>query len=96
MHHFDREGQPIPWEESVRLSADREYRRVAWTALPNLGPEAFVSTVWLGLDHGWGAGPPIIFESLDFPAQKHMRRYSTLEEARVGHEELVRELGGEQ
>ena len=34
-----------------------------------------LSTVWLGLDHQWGDGPPLIFETMLFaPADPELRR----------------------
>lgn len=84
--YFDKLGQPINAAEWAPLLNDAEYRLVEYTELPAGG---WVSTVWLGLDHNWGDGPPLIFESLDFPARDHLRRYSTIEEARAGHREVV-------
>lgn len=50
-----------------------------------------VSTVFLGLDHSWGDGPPMIFETLVFggPLAGEMERYSTWEEAEAGHAAMV-------
>jgi hypothetical protein len=50
-----------------------------------------VSTVFLGIDHRFGDGPPLIFESLVFggPLDQEMRRYSTWDEAVAGHAELL-------
>lgn len=47
-----------------------------------------VSTVFLGLDHQWGAGPPVLFETMIFgPAggENYCERYSTWDEALAGH-----------
>lgn len=46
-----------------------------------------VSTVFLGLDHQYGDGPPILFETMIFngPLDASEWRYSTWEEAEVGH-----------
>ena len=46
----------------------------------------FVSTVWLGLDHNYGEGEPLIFETMVFASKNDrgdldMNRYSTKEEA---------------
>jgi hypothetical protein len=38
-------------------------RIVAQDTLPD---GTFISTVFLGLDHGWGKGPPITFETMVF------------------------------
>lgn len=54
-----------------------------------------VSTVFLGLDHGWGEGPPLVFETMSFPVCRYgepvCRRYSTWDEAVAGHNEVVRD-----
>lgn len=59
-----------------------------------------VSTVFLGLDHGFGtSAQPILFETLVFEVDDNgetgnsledtMRRYSTRDEALAGHAETV-------
>lgn len=54
----------------------------------------FVSTVFLGLDHNWMGGKPLIFETMVFPTENNlleisMKRYSTWKEAEKGHKEMV-------
>ena len=49
-----------------------------------------ISTVFMGLDHSFGGGPPLLFESMVFKdetgGQDHdVFRYSTLEQAKEGH-----------
>ncbi len=46
-----------------------------------------VSTVHLGLDHAWGCGPPLIFETMVFGGEHDQEcwRYSNLADAREGH-----------
>jgi hypothetical protein len=60
----------------------------------------WVSTVWLGLDHRFGDGLPLIFETMVFPAKDgavtswgelDSNRYSTEEEAVAGHNAMVEE-----
>jgi hypothetical protein len=50
-----------------------------------------VSTVFLGLDHQWGDGPPLIFETMVFGGtlDQEMERYSTWDEAVRGHAAMV-------
>lgn len=51
-----------------------------------------ISTVFLGLDHQYGDGPPLIFETMIFEAgtlDQECWRYSTVEEARIGHEAAI-------
>lgn len=54
-----------------------------------------ISTVFLGIDHACGAGPPVLFETMVFegPLDQYCERYCTWEEAEQGHEktcDLVR------
>ena len=54
--------------------------------------DAVVSTVFLGLDHGFGrTTAPIVFETLIFGGDNDGdgRRYSTWDEAMAGHQEYV-------
>ena len=55
-----------------------------------------VSTVWLGLDHSFGEGPPLIFETMVFGGEDDFRyyqvRYATEEEAIEGHEEAIKKV----
>lgn len=50
-----------------------------------------VSTVFLGLNHNWGEGPPLLWETL-IDAQNHdhtLFRYTTYEAAAAGHHTIV-------
>ena len=90
---YDREGHEIPYERWVILFEDTDYRRVAED---EIGPY-WISTVWLGLDHSFGhAEAPWIYETMVFKggdmAGVEQRRYATLEQAQVGHEETVSEV----
>lgn len=51
-----------------------------------------VSTVFLGLDHNWGDGPPLLFETMIFggPLSDSEWRYSTWAQAEKGHAKAVR------
>lgn len=62
MDWYDRQGRPITMEEAEPLLIDVAYKRVAVT---EIGPYT-VSTVWLGLDHNYRGGPPLIFETMVF------------------------------
>ena len=61
-------------------------------ALTVVQPEIKVSTVFLGIDHGFSrTGPPIIFETMVFGGllDQAMARYATIAEARAGHTAMV-------
>lgn len=51
----------------------------------------YISTVFLGLDHSFGSGPPLLFETMVFggPLDQEMDRYTTWEEAEIGHKVMV-------
>ena len=63
-------------------------RHVAKTRLPN---KVTVSTVFLGLDHSFGEGTPILFETMIFGGKHndYQERYATWGEAEVGHQKAV-------
>jgi hypothetical protein len=50
-----------------------------------------VSTVFIGLDHGFGRGAPVLWESMVFGLADDdlQQRYTSAREARAGHECLV-------
>jgi hypothetical protein len=88
--YYDRQGNPLTSQQWAK-SFDPAAKRVAETTLPN---GRWVSTVWLGIDHSFGSGPPLIFETMVFPSKDDMsdldcERYSTEREALEGHERLV-------
>lgn len=67
-------------------------------ARDTVGDDTLVSTVFLGLDHNWGMGPPLLFETMIFggPHDQYQERCSTWEQAEAMHAkalELVRTAG---
>lgn len=56
--------------------------------------DVLVSTVFLGINHQFGEGPPILFETLVFdgPLDGEMHRYSTWDEAVEGHRQMLVEV----
>jgi hypothetical protein len=89
---YDRAGEPITMGAWSRLHRDDDYRTVELTDVGGYR----VSTVWLGLDHGFGYSErPLIFETMVFgddSTDLACRRYSTEDEARAGHAEQVAEV----
>lgn len=91
--YFDRKGKPITLEEWSRLFEDWNYKRIMESRLPD---GKWISTVWLGLDHGIDESNPIIFETMvfEFKTDKKLGesldtdRYSTEQEARRGHKRM--------
>lgn len=60
--YFDRGGNPISQEEWGQLHSIHDYLVVAKTPV---GPYE-VSTVWLGINHAYDGGRPLIFETMIF------------------------------
>ena len=80
-----------------RCMADRELRRVARTTIGDVD----ISTVFLGMDHGWGwmelerPVPPVVFETMTFgpaPIEGICARCCTWEEAETQHREVCDEV----
>ena len=94
-YFYDRHGQPITYDEYSNLKYQTPgYRRIGSDQIG----KSWVSTVWLGFDHGYSrTGPPIIFETMVFggPMDGEVWRYSHEAEAAAGHlvvVELVRAM----
>ena len=96
MDYYGMDGQKITLSQFSELFADDNKRRVEMTTLPG---GVWISTVLLGLDHGFGSSiRPIIFETMVFPpddmGELDMDRYSTKEEAQEGHQRMVTKWTG--
>lgn len=74
----------IEWAEWYG-TADRVVKK---TELPN---GVRVSTVFLGTDHSFYGGTPILFETMIFGGEndEYQERYATWEEAEAGHERAI-------
>jgi hypothetical protein len=51
-----------------------------------------ISTVFLGIDHSFDDGPPMLYETMIFggPHNEETWRYSTWDEAEIGHAEAIK------
>jgi hypothetical protein len=91
---YRRDGTPCPdeMEWAKQFSRDHAQKRVRETILSN---GLWVSTVWIGIDHAFNNGPPMIFETMVFPSKERlgedldMERYATEAEAIDGHRRMV-------
>ena len=86
--YYRRDGTPCSMEEwAAGYENFDERKRVALDVIGGTK----VSTVWLGLDHSFGSGPPLIFETMVFGGEfdQEQQRYSTEEEAKAGHARWV-------
>lgn len=85
---------PIPadlQEWAKWYETNRDTRRVGRT---EISEGVSVSTVFLALDHSFGDGPPVLFETMIFggPHDDGCWRYCTWEEAEAGHARVVKAL----
>ncbi len=55
--------------------------------------DVYILTIFLGLDHQFGDGPPLLFETRIFGGERDQEcfRYSTYEQAENGHKHIVAE-----
>jgi len=94
LYVLDADGRTPVLEENVTAWGEwfeTGNRHVAKTQIGNLG---HISTVFLGIDHAFFGGPPILFETLGFlglDEDEFFGRYSTWEEAEAGHWARVKE-----
>lgn len=106
-YYYDIDGTPIAdtltWGRLMEKRREDGSFRIGEITLPN---GIWISTVWLGLDHRWGMGPPLFFETMVFGLPKRqqvvfgeemdvrdeldMQRYSTLAQAQAGHDAMVK------
>ncbi len=67
-----------------------EYKRERHVGHDTIGASR-ISTVFLVLDHGWGEGLPVLFETMVFggPLDRELDRYCTWDEAVAGHASMI-------
>lgn len=86
---LDATGTPVPEPDLITWAKWLEgaERHVDATTVG----DARVSTVFLGLDHSFGHGPPLLFETMIFggPHDQYQERYPTRDEAVAGHQRAV-------
>ena len=79
-------GSPLEWARWFE-TADRT------VAKTKIGASE-VSTVFLGIDRSFGGSRPMLFETMVFggPLDGEQDRYSTWDEAEVGHKRFVERI----
>lgn len=93
--YYERDGTKISinldtpeGREKMNQIWSHEYRRVAQDYIGDV----HISTVFLPIDHGWGEGPPILFETMVFGYEgdaEYQWRYISEEDALFGHALIV-------
>jgi hypothetical protein len=94
---LDLRGNPKPEPDLLKWGQwfDTADRQVADDTLlpPAVPSEVRVSTIFLGIDHAWGGGPPVLWETMIFGDKSFFNdrqmRYTSREDALAGHKEMV-------
>lgn len=90
--YFRRDG--TPYKDVIEWALDYEKDEMKHVDKTTLWWGGLVSTVWLGLNHNYYGGKPLIFETMVFKRNSlnelDMERYSTEAEAKAGHARMVR------
>ena len=87
MYILDEQKNPVRcedmerWGDFIRVAENKVVARSEFGSVS-------VSTVFLGMDHSFGGGPPLLFETMIFGGKSdgYMDRYGTWQEAEAGHE----------
>ena len=93
LYVLDEHGEPVPCDDVITWGhwyATAE-RHVAHDMDEGQGADRVrVSTVFLGLDHSFGSGPPVLWESMVFggPLDGEQQRYTSRADALRGHAEM--------
>lgn len=92
----DENGNPVRCTDQELINkyrADRDSQRIAEDTIG----EAWVSTVFLWMDHGFGGGPPILWETMVFGGEHsdYQERYTSRAEALEGHKRIVAMVRGD-
>ena len=94
--YYDLEGAPIDFTRWAEIHSDRKQKILKQETLNG----RLVSTVYLGINHNYGEGEPLIFETMIFPEgewqEDYCERYATKAQALEGHERAVALIKGEQ
>lgn len=82
-----REPKPVDLMTWATWFRDHTKRRVAFDTVGGID----VSTVFLGLDHNFGGGRPLLFETMTFGEgfEQEQQRYETWDEAVAGHAAVI-------
>lgn len=91
---LDGNGEPVRVDDFLEwakwLAAhERIHRHVRYT---QISADIYVSTMFIGIDHGWWSPKPVLWETMIFggPNDLYCDRYTSREDAIRGHEKAVR------
>ena len=91
MNYYDKKGEKISLEKACELRSDDSYRIIGQNEIGKY----FISTIWLGFNHGFRPDEKLLFETMVFDQSLNnennqwtaleLERYSTEKEAIEGH-----------
>lgn len=83
--YYSRDGHPITIDQWVQAFNDNSLLH------DQINDDVRVSTIYLGLDHSFGEGPPLIYETMIFGGEfdSDCERYTTEAQAREGHAAML-------
>lgn len=89
-------SEPVPCDDLLTWGKWMESRDARRVGADTIG-DVRVSTVFLGLDHSFGDGPPLLYETMIFGGEhdQWQERYSTRDEALAGHLAAVVKVRGQ-
>ena len=85
-------GEPIPESDLIKWGMWFHESRNQRIVAKDIIGESNVSTVFLGLDHSWGDGPPVLWETMVFGGlldQEQDRCSGSREQAEAMHQRMV-------
>ena len=92
---LDESGDPYQVEDTIEWAKGYEKmdRIIARTSVTK---DVMVSTVFLALDHSFGDGAPVLYETMVFGGSldQETERYCTREESLTGHAKMVARVEG--
>lgn len=86
---LDKNGNPEPCDDILKWGNSMDASRIVKRT--QVG-SILISTVFLGLDHQFGDGPPLLWETMIFGGEhdQYQERYSSKEKALEGHIKAVK------
>ena len=95
LYVLDDNGEPLLMDDlhvwARWLESHKSTTVLAQDMAANEDVVVLISTVFGGVDHNWGEGLPILWETMIFggPHDGYSERYTSRDEARIGHAEAV-------
>ena len=89
-YKLDKNHNPVPCNDGEYPKKEQS-NEAQWRVGNDMIGDVQVSTVFLGLDHRFGDGTPILFETMIFGGEhdEYQERYETWDEALEGHKRAI-------